>query len=155
MINGSTTSWSIHLLDIQPVKYWNRRSWNILMRSYSIWWKFWILDLFLFFSFYLFLFQVSGIKLDMDKGNPDCEVSRNSFSNRCWKFQLSILKNKKVLFLKKYFFGRSQYQNKKALFTDSIFPKVLGYTLYDCYNFFFFFFSRLEDQFCWCQMPWN
>ena len=25
---------------------------------------------------------------------------RNSFSNRCWKFQLSILKNKKVLFLK-------------------------------------------------------
>lgn len=33
--------------------------------------EFWILDLFLFFSFYLFLFQVSGIKLDMDKGNPD------------------------------------------------------------------------------------
>ena len=25
-----------------------------------------------------------------------CEVSRNSFLNRCWKFQLSILKNKKV-----------------------------------------------------------
>ena len=33
-----------------------------------------------------------------------CEVSRNSFSNRFWKFQLSILKNKKVLFLKKIFF---------------------------------------------------
>ena len=32
-----------------------------------------------------------------------CEVSRNSISNRFWKFQLSILKNKKVLFLKKYF----------------------------------------------------
>ena len=30
-----------------------------------------------------------------------CEVSRNSFLNRCWKFQLWILKNKKVLFLKK------------------------------------------------------
>ena len=30
-----------------------------------------------------------------------CEVSQNSFSNRCWKFQLFILKNKKVLFLKK------------------------------------------------------
>ena len=29
-----------------------------------------------------------------------CEVSRNSISNSCWKFQLSILKNKKVLFLK-------------------------------------------------------
>ena len=28
-----------------------------------------------------------------------CEVSQTS--NRCWKFQLSILKNKKVLFLKK------------------------------------------------------
>ena len=33
-----------------------------------------------------------------------CEVSGNSISNRCWKFQLSILKNKKVLFLKKYIF---------------------------------------------------
>ena len=31
------------------------------------------------------------------------EVSQNSFSNRCWKFQLSILKSKKVLFLKKMF----------------------------------------------------
>ena len=30
-----------------------------------------------------------------------CEVSRNSFKNRFWKFQLFILKNKKVLFLKK------------------------------------------------------
>ena len=36
-----------------------------------------------------------------------CEISRNSFSNRCWKFQLSILKNKKVLFLKKYNLDRS------------------------------------------------
>ena len=34
------------------------------------------------------------------------EVSRNSISNRCWKFQLSILKNKKVLFLKKYLLSR-------------------------------------------------
>ena len=30
-----------------------------------------------------------------------CKVSRNPKSNRCWKFQLSILTNKKVLFLKK------------------------------------------------------
>ena len=29
------------------------------------------------------------------------EVARNSISNRFWKFQLSILKNKKVLFQKK------------------------------------------------------
>ena len=32
-----------------------------------------------------------------------CEVSRNSISNRHWKFQLSILKSKKVLFLIKYY----------------------------------------------------
>ena len=37
----------------------------------------------------------------------------------------SNLKNKKVLFLQKYFLGRCQYHNKKALFTDSIFQKVL------------------------------
>ena len=30
-----------------------------------------------------------------------CKVSRNPKSNSCWKFQLSILTNKKVLFLKK------------------------------------------------------
>ena len=39
-------------------------------------------------------------------------------------FQLSILKNKSVI-PKKNFLGRCQYQNKKALFTDSIFQKVL------------------------------
>ena len=55
-----------------------------------------------------------------------CEVSWNAFSNRCWKFQFSILKNKKVLFLKKYFLSRGQYQNKKALFTDSIFREGFG-----------------------------
>ena len=53
-----------------------------------------------------------------------CEVSRNSFSNRCWKFQLSILKNKKVLILKKYFLGRCQYKKKTALFTHPIFSEV-------------------------------
>ena len=34
------------------------------------------------------------------------EVSQNSISDRCRKFQLSILKNKKVLFLKIIFFRR-------------------------------------------------
>ena len=29
-----------------------------------------------------------------------CEVSRISITNRCWKFQFSILKNKKLCFLK-------------------------------------------------------
>ena len=31
-----------------------------------------------------------------------CKVSRNPKSKRCWKFQLSTLTNKKVLFLKKH-----------------------------------------------------
>ena len=36
-----------------------------------------------------------------------CEVSRSSISNRWWKFQLWILKNKKVLLLKKYSLGHT------------------------------------------------
>ena len=40
-----------------------------------------------------------------------CEVSRNSVSNRCWKFQLSILKNKTVLFLKKILSKIDQYNS--------------------------------------------
>ena len=35
----------------------------------------------------------------------------------------SILKKKKVLYLKKIFLGCCQYQNKKALFTDPIFSE--------------------------------
>ena len=56
-----------------------------------------------------------------------CEVSRDSFSNWFWKFQLSILKNKSVLFLKKYSLRRYQYHYKKALFTDSIFSEGFGF----------------------------
>ena len=37
------------------------------------------------------------------------------------------LENKKVLFLKKYDLGGSQYQNKKALFTDPIFSDGFGF----------------------------
>ena len=33
-----------------------------------------------------------------------CEVSQNSYSNRCQKFQLSILKNKKSFIPKKHIF---------------------------------------------------
>ena len=68
-----------------------------------------------------------------------CEVSRNSILNRCWKFQLSVLKNKKVLSLKKCFLGCCQYQNKKALFTDSIFWKVLAWT----FEFYPYIFIRI------------
>ena len=57
-----------------------------------------------------------------------CEVSQILISNWTWKFLLSILKNKKVLFLKKYSFGHRQYQNKKALFTDSIFREDFATT---------------------------
>ena len=45
---------------------------------------------------FLFPFFLSIVWLSWN-----CEVSRNSFLDKCWKFQLSILKNKKVLFLKK------------------------------------------------------
>ena len=38
------------------------------------------------------------------------------------------MKNKKVLFQKKYFLGRCQYQNKKALFIDPIFSEGLVLT---------------------------
>ena len=36
-----------------------------------------------------------------------CELSWILISNWTWKFQLSILKNKKVLFLKEYFLSRT------------------------------------------------
>ena len=52
-----------------------------------------------FSSFRQFLFQFFSIFCLI--ALKFCEVSRNSLSNRCWKFQLCILKNKKVLFLKK------------------------------------------------------
>ena len=42
-----------------------------------------------------------------------CEVSWNSISNRYWKFQLPILKNKKVLFLKKYFLSHTAKKDPK------------------------------------------
>ena len=42
-----------------------------------------------------------------------CEVSWNSISNRCWKFQLPILKDKKVLFLKKYFLSHTAKKDPK------------------------------------------
>ena len=37
-----------------------------------------------------------------------------TFSNRCWKFQLSILKNKKKYFKRNSFLSSCQYQNKKS-----------------------------------------
>ena len=43
-------------------------------------------------------------------------------SNRFWKFQLPILKNKKNLFIKDFsFWALVNIKTKKALFTDSIF----------------------------------
>ena len=47
----------------------------------------------------------NSIRQPIEKINYNClEVSQNSISNRCWQFQLSILKNKNVFFLKKVFF---------------------------------------------------
>ena len=56
------------------------------------------------------------------------------------KFQLSILKNKTKIFLNKSFLSRCPYQNKKALFTDSIFRDGFGR---DFVLFKFFHKSRL------------
>ena len=58
-----------------------------------------------------------------------CEVSWNSFSNRLWKFHLSVLKNRKVLFLKEKFLSHCQYQNKKVLFTDQTFSEGFDWML--------------------------
>ena len=52
-----------------------------------------------------------------------CEDSRNLISNWCWKFQLSILKNKKVLFPKNIFFEPLSISKQKSLFTDPIFSE--------------------------------
>ena len=49
------------------------------------------------------------------------------FSKRFWNFQLSILKNKNVLSLKKAV--SCQYQNEKTLFTDPIFSESFAYAL--------------------------
>ena len=72
---------------------WKIISWNLTkLYSFSSFRHF-------LFPFFLFVVWLSW---------PFCEVSRNSFLNRCWIFQLSILKNKKVLFLKKYYLSRSE-----------------------------------------------
>ena len=42
------------------------------------------------------------------------------------KVSVFYLKKQKSFIPKKKFLSRCQYQNKKALFTDSIFPKVLA-----------------------------
>ena len=41
----------------------------------------------------------------------------NSNTNRCWKFQLSFLINKKVLFLRNYNLGHSLYSFKRKITT--------------------------------------
>ena len=43
------------------------------------------------------------------------------------KISAFYLVKQKVLFLKKYDLGRSEYQNKKALFTDPIFSDGFGF----------------------------
>ena len=60
--------------------------------------------------YFHFFYQLSDSRLSWNF----CEVSRNSFSNRFWKFQLSILKNKKVLFLKNIFFKPLSISKQKS-----------------------------------------
>ena len=56
----------------------------------------------------------SDQNVQLGKIRPFYEVSRNSISNWTWKFQLSILKNKKVLFLKKIFFWPLSISKQKS-----------------------------------------
>ena len=68
-----------------------------------------------------------------------CEVSRNSFLNRCWKFQLPILKNKKVLFLKKIIFW-SLSLSKQKRFVYWVLTQFSGKVL----HFVTFFFWKVR-----------
>ena len=56
-----------------------------------------------------------------------CKVSWTFLSNRCWKFQLPILKNKKVLFLKKknHFLAVINIKTKKLCLLNKFSVKVL------------------------------
>ena len=60
-----------------------------------------------------------------------CEVSRNSISNWTWKFQLSILRNKKVLFLKKIFMPLSILKQKSFVYCLN-FPEGFEYSHQSC-----------------------
>ena len=93
---------------------WNHISWNLCKMSTHLSYS----DDCYFHFFIGFLIELKF-----------CQVSRNSFSNRFWKSQLFILKNKKVLFFKKNL-SRCQYQNKNDLFTDPIFSEGFGYHHY-------------------------
>ena len=53
-----------------------------------------------------------------------CEVSWNTYSNWYWKFQLSSLKSKKVLFLKKYNLGLNRpWELQQMAFAVPIFSE--------------------------------
>ena len=58
-----------------------------------------------------------------------CEVSRILISNWTWKFQLSILKNKKVLFLKKFFLSRTTKIDPKDGVSRLNFPEGFDFPL--------------------------
>ena len=55
-----------------------------------------------------------------------CEVSRILILNWTWKFQLSILKNKKIFFLKKIFLSRTAKIDPKDGVSRLNFPKGFG-----------------------------
>ena len=89
------------------------------------------------FSQLLFLFFSISCLIEL----KFCEVSWNSFSKRCWKFQFSVLKIKKVLFLKKVFF--KSISKQKTLFIDPIFSEGLGVSCR--YSHYGKIFSKIFD----------
>ena len=58
------------------------------------------------------------------------------------KVSASYLEKQKSFIPKKMFFGRGQYQNKKALFTDSIFWDGFGFNLVIHYISYYFSCER-------------
>ena len=76
--------------------------------------------------------------------------------------KIRYLKDKKVLFIKKYFLGHCQYQNKKALFTDPIFSEGFEVSIISKLNFghdFNFRRNGSQHAHCekklWCQLASN
>ena len=80
-----------------------------------------------------------------------CEVSRNSISNWTLKFQLSILKNKKVLFLK-FFLSCTAKIDPKDGVSRLNFPK--GFAFRNEKDFIFFFLDNFIPKWPqWAMRP--
>ena len=94
------------------IESWNfQHLFKIKFRETS--WNFNSFSSFSSFRQLLFFVHLSVVWLSWNFGS---EVSGKAFSNRCWKCQLTILKNKKVLFFSKVFFKQLSISKQKRFF---------------------------------------